>query len=245
MSAIDPQSLLAAIVDDHPELARELTRQGIDFCCGGQRRLVDACVERGLDPAAVVDRLGAVVESAGGAPADWVGLDLAALVDHLEATHHAYLHDELPWIDELVGRVVRAHGVRHPELREVEAGWREIRADLEPHLVKEERILFPMIRELAGASMPPTFHCGSLRNPISVMLREHDRVGALLARLRVVTAGFEVPPDACDSYRILYRGLERLEADTHLHVHKENNVLFPRVEELEVGRRDERRDIFL
>ncbi len=108
-----------------------------------------------------------------------------------------------------------------------------LRADLEPHLAKEERMLFPMIRELVSSPVPPRFHCGSLRNPISVMLAEHDRAGDLLAGLRSLTSGFEVPDDGCASYRALYDGLAELEADTHLHVHKENNLLFPAVVAME------------
>lgn len=233
MTTIDPQATLGAIVDEHPELARTLTQQGLDFCCGGRRRLVDACADRGLDPEAVAAALAAAVDPSDAGPAAWTGLGATRLVDHLEATHHAYLHTELPWIGELVAKVVGVHSGRHPELATVESIWNEIRADLEPHLMKEERILFPMIRELESASAAPSFHCGTLRNPISVMLREHDAVGALLGQLRAATDGYRPPADACDSYRILYRDLERLEADTHLHVHKENNVLFPQVERLE------------
>jgi regulator of cell morphogenesis and NO signaling len=118
------------------------------------------------------------------------------------------------------------HGERHPELAEVLAVYRELRADLEPHLMKEERVLFPMIRELAVASELPSFHCGSLRNPITMMGLEHDRAGELLGRLRELTDGYATPVDGCASYTALYRGLAALEADTHLHVHKENNLLF-------------------
>jgi regulator of cell morphogenesis and NO signaling len=101
-----------------------------------------------------------------------------------------------------------------------------LRADLEPHLMKEERVLFPMIRELAIAQEPPTFHCGSVANPVAVMMREHDAAGETLARLRAVTGDYQAPPDGCVSYRRCFEGLAELEADTHLHIHKENNVLF-------------------
>ena len=101
----------------------------------------------------------------------------ADLVDHLEATHHRYLWDELPRLSALVAKVVSVHGERHPELHAIAACYEEARADLEPHLAKEEQVLFPMIRELATAASLPSFHCGTLRNPISVMLREHDAVG--------------------------------------------------------------------
>jgi regulator of cell morphogenesis and NO signaling len=165
----------------------------------------------------------------------------AELVDHIESTHHRYLHEELPRLAALTQKVVGVHGGRHPELREVEATYAELQADLEPHLMKEERVLFPMIRELAESRTLPSFHCGSISNPISMMLLEHDRAGELLAALRELTDGYQPPADGCASYRALYTGLEELEADTHLHVHKENNILFPAVvaleDELSVGAR--------
>ncbi|MEO8697420.1 MAG: hemerythrin domain-containing protein [Acidimicrobiales bacterium] len=145
------------------------------------------------------------------------------------ATHHAYLHDALPRLVALADKVASVHRANHPELKNVAGLVQEIRADLEPHLLKEERVLFPMIRELAAATAAPAFHCGSLSNPIRVMMSEHDTVGELLARLRNSTNGYRVPDDGCASYQALYRGLAELEADTHLHIHKENNVLFPAV----------------
>jgi regulator of cell morphogenesis and NO signaling len=136
-------------------------------------------------------------------------------------------------LDELAEKVASVHGERHPELLDVLADVKELRDDLEPHLMKEERVLFPMIRQLSEADEPVEFHCGSLRNPISMMLIEHDRAGMLLAQLRDRTDDYIAPPDACASYRALYQGLAELEADTHLHVHKENNLLFPAVAALE------------
>lgn len=221
---------LAAIVDANPGAARILERHQLDYCCGGQRTLDEACAERGIDAAVVVGELDTVEASGAG---DWTNLDPAALVDHLETTHHRYLHHEMPRLSALVEKVVAVHGERHPELSDVEATYRALRLDLEPHLMKEEQVLFPMIRELATATSAPSFHCGSLGNPIRMMLLEHDQAGDLLARLREITTGYEPPADGCASYEALYRGLADLEADTHLHVHKENNVLFPAVLALE------------
>ena len=164
---------------------------------------------------------------------DWATMAADELVDHIEATHHRFLWHELPRLHTLVDKVRSVHGARHPELDDIARGYEDLRADLEPHLVKEERVLFPMIRELATAHAKPTFHCGSLRNPISVMEREHDTAGVLLARLRELTDGYTPPADGCTTYEMLYGGLAELEADTHLHVHKENNVLFPMVERIE------------
>ena len=125
------------------------------------------------------------------------------------------------------------HGARHPELAEVGRLCASLREDLEPHMAKEERVLFPMVRELASAVSPPSFHCGSVANPISMMMREHEQTGSILEALRSQTDGYHAPDDACASYRALYEALDALEADTHLHIHKENNVLFPAVLELE------------
>ncbi len=189
----------------------------------------DACSRRGVAPSVVLDRLAGLKPSA---PIDWAGMGPVELADHIEATHHAFLHAELPRLDALAAKVAGAHGARHPELVDVRAIYQTLRADLEPHLLKEERVLFPMIRELA-AGAAPAFSCGSIRNPISRMMAEHDTAGDLLATLRSVTGGYVPPADGCASYRTLYAGLAELEADTHLHIHKENNVLFPTVVALE------------
>lgn len=221
---------LAELVTARPAAARVLERHRLDYCCGGHQRLRSACRAAATNPDAVLAEIDALTSEPG---PDWAALTPAELVDHLEATHHRYLHDELGRLDALAAKVVGVHGERHPELADVAATCAALRAELEPHLMKEERVLFPMIRELAAAEAAPAFHCGSLGNPIRVMLAEHDLAGELLARLRSRTGGYQPPPDACASYTTLYAGLAELEADTHLHVHKENNVLFPAVLELE------------
>jgi regulator of cell morphogenesis and NO signaling len=234
MVKIDESTTLADAVDAFPQLAREFERRGLDYCCGGQRSLGDACARIGLDPAITIAELSQVAATA--EPAEWTTMTADELVDHLEATHHRYLWDELPRVAALVDKIVSVHGERHPELTEVARCYSQVRADLEPHLLKEERVLFPMIRELAVSTGLPSFHCGSLRNPISMMLREHDAVGDLLAKLRRLTDGYTPPADGCASYVACFSAMEQIEADTHLHIHKENNVLFPLVVRLETER---------
>ncbi|HPU38222.1 MAG TPA: iron-sulfur cluster repair di-iron protein [Microthrixaceae bacterium] len=226
---ITTDATLASIVDANPDAARILEHHQLDYCCGGQQTLGQACDEHQIDPAAIIAELDAVPPAA----ADWTTMGPAELVDHLESTHHRYLHEELPRLAALARKVAEVHGERHEELHRVESTFTELKDDLEPHLMKEERVLFPMIRELANATTTPEFHCGSIDNPIRMMRFEHDRAGELLVELRDASNGFQSPDDACGSYQALYRGLEELEADTHLHVHKENNVLFPAVEALE------------
>ena len=212
---------LSDLVATNSAAARVLDRYGLDYCCHGRRTLRDACESAAL---AVDDVVAELSESEPGTPA-WMDLSLADLADHIVATHHAYLHTELPLLDALAAKVASVHGGRHPELNEVRRLVAEIRADLEPHLLKEERILFPAIGALTGGQRD--FPFGTIANPVRMMLVEHDRTGELLSELRETSGGFAVPDDGCASYRSLYERLAALEHDTHVHVHKENHVLFP------------------
>ena len=231
MTAIDPNSTLSSIATAHPGLVRELERRGLDYCCHGDRSIADACDAADLDPSTVVEDLRAAVLLS--TDESWADLDPAALVDHIEAVHHRYLWDELPRLQVLVDKVVAVHGARHPELEEVAECLSAVRADLEPHLTKEERVLFPMIRELSTATSRSRFRCGRVTTPISMMTLEHERSGQLLAQLRTATNAYHTPDDACASYRVLYDGLAQLESDTHVHIHKENNLLFPAVAQID------------
>lgn len=213
---------LGELVADAPGRAAVLDRLGLDYCCHGDRTLADACATAGLDPDAVavdLDQTGVT------AAPDEFPHEPAALAAHIEATHHAYLHAELPALEALADKVAGVHGQRHPELADVRQLVTELRADLEPHLMKEERVLFPAIRALASGVRE--FPFGTVANPIRMMRVEHDRAGELLAQLRATTNGYAVPDDGCASYRALYDRLAAVEADTHRHIHLENNVLFP------------------
>lgn len=234
-TALDPDMSLGAIVNAYPTLARQLERLDLDYCCGGERSLADACRANELDPRAVVMELVAHVGD-DDAPAPWSSMQVDELVEHLVSTHHRYLWDELPRLQALVDKVLGVHGDRHPELVDIARCFSLIRADIEPHLTKEEQVLFPAIQQLADASADATFGFGSIGNPISMMLREHDDLGGLLRELRSLTDDYTPPADGCGSYTALFSGLEQVEADTHLHIHKENNVLFPQVIELEQQR---------
>jgi len=229
---LTPTATLAEVASTYPSLTRELERLGLDYCCGGKRTLEEACRQQGLDLEAVVAEL-SNQPLADEPPAEWLSMQPAELVDHVETTHHRYLKQEMPRLSELADKVMRAHGERHPELNRVAEVFAEIRNDLEPHLRKEEDIIFPMIRTLASASSMPSFDCGSIAKPIAVLEREHSVVGGLLAQLRELTDGYQAPADTCASTKALMVGLAELEADTHLHVHKENNHLFPTVKALE------------
>lgn len=226
MTSIDPHDSLATLVTARPDLAPALEALELDYCCHGATSLADACTASGL---VLGEILGDLSASAPGATQGWASMGPPDLVNHLEGIHHAYLSAALPRLGALMERVLGVHGATHPELAAVSDTLQALRSDLEPHLMKEERVLFPMIRELYASDGVPDFHCGTLQNPISMMTQEHDQAGVLLAQLRTLTSGYTPPADGCASYQALYTGLSEMEADTHLHIHKENNLLFPTV----------------
>jgi regulator of cell morphogenesis and NO signaling len=234
-STISPSSHVGQIVASQPLLARVFERVGIDYCCGGKRTLADACAAKGLDPATVAVMLEAAAQISGAKPAvDAATMSLSALADHIEATHHAYLKEELPQLVEKAERVAYKHAWRDPRLPAVAATVQALAGEMFSHMAKEEHVLFPLVRELErdGAVSHP---CGSVANPIRQMEEEHESAGATLARLRELTDGFTPDGEACNTHRAMLAGLAQLEGDLHAHVHKENNVLFPRAIALEAA----------
>lgn len=236
MHDLTPASSLAEWVTNSPAAGPVLEQFQLDYCCGGQRSLAEACAERALPLATVVAELDAAHRESStseASPIDWSLQPLSDLCDHIEQSHHQYLREQLPRLDRLIEKVVAAHGARHPELAGLAATFRALAAELSPHLMKEEQILFPAIRRLEGEDSTPRFPFGSVQNPIRVMEDEHDAAGRLLHDLRQMTDGYTPPQDACETWKQLLRGLHELELDLHQHIHKENNLLFPAAARLE------------
>jgi regulator of cell morphogenesis and NO signaling len=156
-------------------------------------------------------------------------MTLSELADHIEATHHAYLRVELPRLATMAQRVAKVHGDKDDRLQTISETVDAFAAELESHMGKEEAVLFPAIRQFDGAERMPSLPFGRVANPIHCMEQEHDNAGAALEHLRMLSDGFAPPDWACNTYRALLDGLHELELDMHQHVHKENNVLFPRI----------------
>jgi regulator of cell morphogenesis and NO signaling len=222
------ESTVGQLVTERPARARIFETFGIDYCCGGKKRLDHALAEEGLDPKTVLGILNAFDEQAPAVERDWSTATLTELADHIEQTHHAYLKKELPRLEYLVNKVAHRHGGRTPQLVELAQVFNAFKVELDSHMRKEEVVLFPICRQLDLAGEPQRFHCGSVENPIAVMVREHDDAGAALARMRELTNDYTPPPDACNTYRALFDALRQLEQDMHRHVHKENSILFPK-----------------
>ena len=234
MAQLDVNTTVGDWVAQHPRTSRVFERLRIDYCCGGGTPVEQACWDRRLDPQEVLAGLQQAIESAGADPdQNWAAAPLAELCDHIEGTHHAYLRSELPRLTEMVPKVIGAHGASHPELPELGQVFAELRAELEPHMLKEEHVLFPAIRRIEQTAGGVSFPFGTVANPIRAMEDEHGHAGNALARIRELTRSFAVPDDACNTYRAMLDALRDLETDLHQHIHKENNILFPRAIELE------------
>ena len=222
---------------DLPVSIRVFEAWKIDYCCGGRTSLEDACAAVGKS----VPEFIAAVEAAAKTPAsnarDWTLHSLRAVSADITRTYHTYTREELATLAPLGSKVLSVHGDRRPELAEVVALIHELTSDMLPHMLKEEQILFPYVEQLEIASEnntpAPIPFFGTVKNPVRMMMLEHDRVGELLERLRVTTSGYSAPESACFSYRELYRRLADFEQRTHEHIHIENNFYFPRATKLE------------
>ena len=197
-----------------------LQRHGIDFCCGGQRSLAEACLQRGITADILLSEVAAEEARALPSPRRWDDAPLPELIAYVLVKHHRPLDTELPRLSALINKVCSVHHDVDPDRFDaLRATWRALLDDLVPHILKEEQVLFPWI--LAGNG-------GDAGGPIQLVEEEHLIVGSLLAQLRRLTDSYQAPPDACGSWRALWSGLEALEVDLHTHIHLENNVLFPR-----------------
>lgn len=220
------------MVVEQPSRARVFEQFGIDYCCGGKIPLAQACAARGIELEAVLEALqksqSHELSQSSEAQKDWSQESMTSLVDHIVSTHHAYLREEFPRLTKMTERVAQVHGERRAELPKVRDVFAALRDELDQHMQKEEMILFPMIKQLDSGEAAAASHCGSIGNPIRMMEHEHDSAGDALGTLRELTAGFAPPDDACNTYRVMLDSLAKLEADLHQHIHKENNILFPR-----------------
>ena len=204
------ESPVGAVVAERLGRAEVFDRLGIDYCCHGATPLAEACARRSLD----FDRVVAEIAESDLREAkedldriDYSAMSAGELADHIIATHHVFLRRELPRLFDLLGKVVAAHGARHPELAKLSNTLTDLRQELESHMMKEERVLFPLVKQLEEARAPFPIHCGTVENPIRVMVHEHETVGLALQQMRELTDNYQAPADGCASFEALYDGL--------------------------------------
>jgi regulator of cell morphogenesis and NO signaling len=215
---------------------RVFEKMGIDYCCGGKRSLADACAVAGVKIEDVELELTTASHAHWEEP-NFHTATLAELINHLVGKHHSFTRLETARLNALLEKVCTAHGENHAELFRINVLFRELGADLETHMAKEEHVLFPYIirMEAAAQQFIPLFRppFGTVANPVRMMMLEHDRAGELLKEIRALSSDYVAPADGCISYQTLYQALEALEKDLHQHIHLENNILFPRAVEME------------
>jgi regulator of cell morphogenesis and NO signaling len=231
------ESTVGELAVELPASIRVFESWKIDYCCGGRTPLPEACAAAGKS----VDEFLAALENAAAVPdatsRDWSADSLASMASSIVRMYHDYTREELLTFAPLGEKVLGVHGANHPELADVVTLVRELTNDMVPHMLKEEQVLFPYVVQLEGAAASggpaPTPFFGTVKNPVRMMMQEHDRVGELLVSLRQVTGDYTPPDSACFSYRELYRRLAEFELRTHEHIHLENNLYFPRAVALE------------
>src|SRR5579863_6239067 len=234
---INRESKVKDIVTLNPGAVRVLEQAGVDYCCGGDNSLHDACAQADVSSDEILARLAHTTDQLTPEDVDWLLAPLCALAQQIRQKHHRYVREAIPRIRELAKKVIAKHGSNHPELASIESDFLALGREMISHMQKEEQILFPYIEavEKAAASHgliePPFF--ATVKNPIQVMMKEHDSAGELMKQIRKSSSQYAVPPDACASFRLLYKELHEFEADLHEHVHLENNILFPRAVEME------------
>ena len=225
------QQTVGALVAADYRKAEVFKRFGIDFCCGGGRTVKEACAKQGVVYADLEAELLMAQQQDDAEPMNFNEWDPRLLVDYIIHTHHSYVRENIPLLKEFTAKVAKVHGHADPEVVEIAALFGEVAVEMEQHMMKEEYILFPYIKQLAGIRKQqepmgrPPF--GTVQHPIRMMELEHERAGEIMAEIRRLSHDFTPPDHACTTYRVSYFKLEEFEADLHKHIHLENNILFP------------------
>lgn len=232
---ITPAAQVGDIASRFPATIKVFQKLGVDFCCGGRRPLAEVCGEGGPGFEALRASLEAAIAGTLDETMSLRDMPLAELTRHIVERYHTWIREELARVTPMMDKVLRVHGERHPELEVVALTFGELKADLMPHLMKEEQVLFPFLNRMASLAdgEPLVVPFGTVENPIRMMEIEHEAVGGLLALMRQLTNGYTAPEGACNTFRGLYHAFADIERDTHEHIHVENNILHPRAIALE------------
>lgn len=236
MSVLEEKKTVGKMVAEDYRKAVVFKRHGIDFCCGGNISLSQACIEKNVNIEAVQSELDEIDNSHAPPEEDFNAWELDILVDHIVGVHHVYVKKSIPSIKEFVNRVKMVHGMNKPNVSEISDRFDALAKELEAHMHKEEAILFPYIKALvvaknSGTTISAPF--GTVQNPINMMLAEHDSAGNELEAIQKLTEDYTPPKGACATHKVSYSQLKEFADDLMRHIHLENNILFPKAIELE------------
>lgn len=227
-STFSINTLVKDIVNEFPKSSDVFKKYRIDFCCGGNIPLTEAAAANSIDMDVLLADLEAVIEKNN--PTDtnlevWTDSDSITIIDHVIEHYHRPLVEELTMLSPYVTKISRVHGDNHPELLKVNELFYEFKKEMLEHTAKEEELVFPLIKRLEANAVEDR---DEAINFIIELEKDHDAAGAILREMRTITEDYTLPFDACGTYTLVFQRLEMLEADTFMHVHLENNILFPR-----------------
>lgn len=234
---IAPTRTIGSIVAEDFRTAAVFSAHGLDFCCKGGRTIDEACRQKGLNSAALRAELLAAIERDANVEQDYRTWPPSRLIEHIERIHHRYVESRSLTLLQFLDKLCRVHGDRHPELLAIQREFQECAGAMAAHMKKEELVLFPFINQLEKARTygiaPPNPNFGTVDNPIAMMEHEHDAEGERFRRIAELSGNYAKPPDGCATYAAAMALLKEFEQDLHMHIHLENNILFPRSKALE------------
>ena len=237
MEKINGNNTAGEIVAADYRAAAVFEHYDIDFCCHGNRRLQDVCAEKNIATEDVIHSLESVLHAPLEDKNDYNNWSLDKLAQHIEDVHHRYVTEKIPVITQLLQKIVSVHGTQHPELAETEKIFQISAGEFSMHMKKEELMLFPFIKKMAAAKMNnqpfPAPPFGTVQNPVRMMMHEHDEEGERFRKIAELNNNYAPPADAYNTYATTLALLKEFEDDLHLHIHLENNILFPKSLELE------------
>ncbi len=217
-------TIIGDIVTEDFRAAELFKEANIDFCCGGKMSLEKACAEKGIDPDKFIEDLNTLSQTPDESGRNYKDWDLGFLCDYIVNTHHKYVQKTLPDLDFYTQKIASVHGDHHPELIEVADLFAELKKELAQHLVKEEEVLFPAIKEALSSSSDESKK--TIASEIERMNAEHEFAGGAMDKINQITNGYSLPEDACQTYQVSFKMLSQFEDDLHIHVHLENNILY-------------------
>lgn len=224
-------TIVKDVVKKNFKTAKVFQAHNIDYCCGGNKAITDACKEKGVSQDQLISQLNNILSQTD-ADTEYINnLSLAELSDHIVKKHHAYVRDHIPFLEKNLEKIVRVHGSNHPELAEIQRLFHISAGELTMHMQKEELMLFPYIKRLETAknsnSEIPKAPFGSVANPINMMMADHENEGGRFSEISNLSGNYAPPDDACTTYEVTFKHLQEFEQDLHRHIHLENNILFP------------------
>jgi regulator of cell morphogenesis and NO signaling len=212
-------------------------KYGIDFCCKGGKTIDEVCESKKVSADELLKELTDVSKQGGNQNTDFQSWPLDLLADYIEKKHHRYIEQATPALKQFLEKLCKVHGSHNPELFEINEQFTASAGELAMHMKKEELVLFPFIRKMMAAksSDETSVQAGfsTVQNPIKMMMQEHDVEGERFRKMSSLSDNYTPPSYACNTYKVAYSFLKEFEDDLHLHIHLENNILFPKAIELE------------